>query len=288
MKPERIQKVLAQAGVGSRRQIESWVREGRLRVDGKTATLGQPVVLKQNFSLDGKPLRLRADKTVQTRVLIFNKPEGVICSNSDPGGRPTVFEHLPRGKRERWILVGRLDLNSSGLLLVTNNGELANRLMHPSSEVEREYAVRVFGEASRDDLRQLQEGIELEDGPASFKSIRESGGSGQNHWYKVVLSEGRNREVRRMWEALGYPVSRLIRVRYGPIHLPHIPQGQWKDLKPKEVALLTRLVKLQDEAEEQSGRGRHAGRKQSRDKKPRPSQNPRTPARSKKKQTRRR
>jgi 23S rRNA pseudouridine2605 synthase len=287
MKPERIQKVLAQAGVGSRRQIESWVREGRLRVDGKTATLGQPVVLRQNFSLDGKPLRLRTDKTVQTRVLVFNKPVGVICSNSDPGGRPTVFEHLPRGKRERWILVGRLDLNTSGLLLVTNNGELANRLMHPSSEVEREYAVRVFGEASRDDLRQLQQGIELEDGPAAFKSIRESGGSGQNHWYKVVLSEGRNREVRRMWEAIGFPVSRLIRVRYGPIHLPHIPQGQWKDLKPKDVALLTRLVKLQDEAEEQSGRGRHAGRKPSRDTRQRPPQNPRSPARRKNKQTRR-
>ncbi|HBE91733.1 MAG TPA: hypothetical protein DDW55_04115 [Gammaproteobacteria bacterium] len=288
MKPERIQKVLAQAGVGSRRKIESWIREGRLRVDGKAATLGQPVLLKQNFSLDGKPLRLRTDSTARTRVLVFNKPEGVICSNSDPGGRPTVFEHLPRGKRERWILVGRLDLNTSGLLLVTNNGELANRLMHPSSEVEREYAVRVFGEASRDDLRQLQQGIELEDGPASFKSIRESGGTGQNHWYKVVISEGRNREVRRMWEAIGMVVSRLIRVRYGPIHLPHIPQGQWKDLKPKEVDMLTRLVKLRDETEEQSGRGRHSGKKQSRGSRQRPSQKPDPSARGRKKQTRRR
>ena len=288
MKPERIQKVLAQAGVGSRRKIESWIREGRLRVDGKTATLGQPVVLKQNFSLDGKPLRLRSDSTAPTRVLVFNKPEGVICSNSDPGGRPTVFEHLPRGRRERWILVGRLDLNTSGLLLVTNNGELANRLMHPSSEVEREYAVRVFGEPSRDDLRQLQQGVELEDGPASFKSIRESGGTGHNRWYKVVLSEGRNREVRRLWEAVGLTVSRLIRVRYGPIHLPHIPQGQWKDLKPKEIALLMRLVKLRDETEEQGGRRRHAGKTESRGSKRQPAKKHRTQPSRKKKQTRRR
>ena len=260
MKPERIQKVLAQAGVGSRRQIEDWIRAGRLRVDGKPARIGQTVQLRQHFSLDGKPLRLRADHA-PTRVLVLNKPEGVICSNADPGGRPTVFEYLPRGRRERWILVGRLDLNTSGLLLVTNNGELANRLMHPSSEVEREYAVRVLGEPSVEDLRRLQQGIELEDGPAAFKRIRESGGAGSNRWYKVVLSEGRNREVRRMWEAVGLTVSRLIRVRYGPVHLPHIPQGQWQDLKPKEIVALKRLVKLRDESSPGQGdRDRPAGK----------------------------
>lgn len=259
MKAERIQKVLAQAGVGSRRQIESWIREGRIRVDGKPATIGQPVTLRQSFSLDGKPLRLKSD-SAPTRVLVLNKPEGVICSNADPGGRPTVFQHLPRGRRERWILVGRLDLNTSGLLLVTNNGELANRLMHPSSEVEREYAVRVLGEPDAADLRRLTQGVELDDGPAAFKSIRQSGGSGANRWYKVVLSEGRNREVRRMWEAIGLTVSRLIRVRYGPIHLPHIPQGQWKDLKPKEISALMRLVKLQEEAPQPGRRTRRPDR----------------------------
>ena len=286
MKAERIQKVLAQAGVGSRRQIESWIREGRIRVDGKPATIGQPVTLRQSFSLDGKPLRLKSD-SAPTRVLVLNKPEGVICSNADPGGRPTVFQHLPRGRRERWILVGRLDLNTSGLLLVTNNGELANRLMHPSSEVEREYAVRVLGEPDAADLRRLTQGVELDDGPAAFKSIRQSGGSGANRWYKVVLSEGRNREVRRMWEAIGLTVSRLIRVRYGPIHLPHIPQGQWKDLKPKEISALMRLVKLQEDAPQPGRRTRRP------DKSRRAKQSPvkgkkRSPARHKNKPARRR
>ena len=286
MKPERIQKVLAQAGVGSRRKIESWIREGRIRVDGKPATIGQPVTLRQSFSLDGKPLRLK-ENNAPTRVLVLNKPEGVICSNADPGGRPTVFQHLPRGRRERWILVGRLDLNTSGLLLVTNNGELANRLMHPSSEVEREYAVRVLGEPDSADLRRLQQGIELDDGPAAFKSIRESGGGGANRWYKVVLSEGRNREVRRMWEAIGMTVSRLIRVRYGPIHLPHIPQGQWKDLKPKEIAMLMRLVDLKDDTEQPTGRGRHAGKHRGSPHQ-RPAKKSRPSTRGRKKQTGRR
>ncbi len=286
MKAERIQKVLAQAGVGSRRQIESWIREGRIRVDGKPATIGQPVTLRQSFSLDGKPLRLKSD-SAPTRVLVLNKPEGVICSNADPGGRPTVFQHLPRGRRERWILVGRLDLNTSGLLLVTNNGELANRLMHPSTDGEREYAVRLLGEPDAADLRRLTQGVELDDGPAAFKSIRQSGGSGANRWYKVVLSEGRNREVRRMWEAIGLTVSRLIRVRYGPIHLPHIPQGQWKDLKPKEISALMRLVKLQEDAPQPGRRTRRP------DKSRRAKQSPvkgkkRSPARHKNKPARRR
>ena len=220
MKPERIQKVMAQAGVGSRRQIESWIKEGRITVDGQPAEIGQLITREQRFTLNGKPLRLKPKAL--TRVLVFNKPEGTICSRNDPEHNKTVFDLLPRTKNDRWVLVGRLDINTSGLLLVTNNGELANRLMHPSSEIEREYAVRVLGEATPEQLQQLIDGIELEDGPAAFLSISESEGSGSNRWYHVVLREGRNREVRRLWDAVGLKVSRLIRIRYGMIALPTI------------------------------------------------------------------
>ncbi|MFW2440768.1 MAG: pseudouridine synthase [Arenicellales bacterium] len=247
MKPERIQKVMAQAGVGSRRQVESWIREGRITVDGKPAEIGQLITREQRFTLNGKPLRLR-DKA-PTRVLILNKPEGTICSRSDPEHSKTVFELLPRTKHDRWVLVGRLDINSAGLLLVTNNGELANRLMHPSSEIEREYAVRVLGEATPEQIQQLLEGIELEDGPASFLSISESEGSGSNRWYHVVLKEGRNREVRRLWEAVGLKVSRLIRIRYGMIALPRLLRGQHKDLPEKQITALMQSVGMRNNPE---------------------------------------
>ena len=250
MKPERIQKVMAQAGVGSRRQIELWIREGRITVDGKPAEIGQLITREQRFTLNGKPLRLR-DKA-PTRVLILNKPEGTICSRNDPEHSKTVFELLPRTKHDRWVLVGRLDINTSGLLLVTNNGELANRLMHPSSEIEREYAVRVLGEATPEQIQQLLEGIELEDGPASFLSISESEGSGSNRWYHVVLKEGRNREVRRLWEAVGLKVSRLIRIRYGMIALPRLLRGQHKDLPEKQVTQLMQSVGMRNKPEKPS------------------------------------
>ena len=247
MKPERIQKVMAQAGVGSRRQIETWIKEGRISVDGKPAEIGQLITREQRFALNGKPIRLR--QKAATRVLILNKPEGTICSRNDPEHNKTVFELLPRPKHDRWVLVGRLDINTSGLLLVTNNGELANRLMHPSSEIEREYAVRVLGEATPEQLQQLLDGIELEDGPAAFLSISEGEGSGSNRWYHVVLKEGRNREVRRLWDAVGLKVSRLIRIRYGMIALPRLLRGQYKDLPEKQVTQLVQSVGMRNKPE---------------------------------------
>ena len=254
MKPERIQKVMAQAGVGSRRQIESWVKEGRITVDGKPAEIGQLITREQRFTLNGKPLRLRQKSP--TRVLILNKPEGTICSRVDPQHNKTVFELLPRTKHDRCVLVGRLDINTSGLLLVTNNGELANRLMHPSSEIEREYAVRVLGEATAEQIQQLLDGIELEDGPASFLSISEAEGAGSNRWYHVVLKEGRNREVRRLWEAVGLKVSRLIRIRYGMIGLPRLLRGQYKDLPEKQVTALMQSVGMRNKPEKKIPRKR--------------------------------
>ena len=254
MKTQRIQKLLAQAGVGSRRQIEQWIEDGRITVDGKPAQAGQPVISQQRFTLDGRPLRLQLASS--SRVIILNKPEGVICTRDDPQGRPTVFEYLPRARRERWVLVGRLDANTSGLLLVTNNGELANRLMHPSSEIEREYAVRVLGQATAEQLQKLTEGVQLDDGPAHFKELVEAGGTGSNRWYHVVLQEGRNREVRRMWQAVGLTVSRLIRVRYANIRLPRIPQGQWRELAPHEVDKLLVTVGLQPAANRPASRSR--------------------------------
>ncbi len=250
MKPERIQKVMAQAGVGSRRQIESWVKEGRITVDGKIAEIGQLITREQRFTLNGKPIRLR-DKA-PTRVLILNKPEGAICSRNDPEHNKTVFDLLPRAKHDRWVLVGRLDINTSGLLLVTNNGELANRLMHPSSEIEREYAVRVLGEATTEQLKQLIDGVELEDGHAAFLSISDAEGTGSNRWYHVVLKEGKNREVRRLWDAVGLKVSRLIRIRYGMIGLPRLLRGQYKDLPEKQVTQLMQSVGMRNNPEKPS------------------------------------
>jgi 23S rRNA pseudouridine2605 synthase len=245
MKPERIQKVMSQSGVGSRRQIESWIREGRITVDGQPATIGQLVTRDQHFKLNGRSLRLRQKSP--TRVLVLNKPEGYICSRKDPGGRKSVFELLPRTRHDRWVLVGRLDINTSGLLLVTNNGELANRLMHPSSEIEREYKVRVHGTATSEQLDQLLNGIELEDGMAAFSSITEGEGKGTNRWYNVVILEGRNREVRRMWEAVGLQVSRLIRVRYGLVALPRLTRGHYRNLPENQVTRLMQSVGLRQQ-----------------------------------------
>ena len=259
MKPERIQKVMAQAGVGSRRQIESWVREGRITVDGKTAEIGQLITREQRFTLNGKPIRLRPK--APTKVLILNKPEGVICSRNDPEHSKTVFELLPRTKHDRWVLVGRLDINTSGLLLVTNNGELANRLMHPSSEIEREYAVRVLGEATPEQLKQLIDGVELEDGHAAFLSISDAEGTGSNRWYHVVLKEGKNREVRRLWDAVGLKVSRLIRIRYGMIGLPRLLRGQYKDLPEKQVTQLMQSVGMRNKPEKPSSQNERSSNK---------------------------
>lgn len=241
---EKLQKVLARAGLGSRRQIERWIEEGRITVDGQPATLGARVTSDQALRVDGRVIPAHAIQPKQ-RILIYHKPEGEVCTRSDPQGRPTVFDKLPSLRGARWIAVGRLDFNTSGLLLFTTDGELANRLMHPSREIEREYAVRVLGKISDDMLARLKEGVMLEDGPARFDAIVDAGGSGANHWYHVTLKEGRNREVRRLWEAVGVKVSRLMRVRFGPISLPpHFHARRTVELEDEAASALYEHVGL--------------------------------------------
>ncbi|MHB8741604.1 MAG: 23S rRNA pseudouridine(2605) synthase RluB [Sulfuricaulis sp.] len=223
---EKLQKVLARAGLGSRRQIERWIEEGRITVNGEPANLGARITPDQAIRVDGRHVPMHVSQA-KPRLLIYHKPEGEVCTRSDPQGRTTVFDKLPSLRGARWIVVGRLDYNTSGLLLFTTDGELANRLMHPSHEIDREYAVRVLGKVNDAMLARLKEGVMLEDGPAHFDSILDAGGVGANHWYHVVLKEGRNREVRRLWEAVGIKVSRLIRVRFGPVQLPpHFHAGR--------------------------------------------------------------
>jgi 23S rRNA pseudouridine2605 synthase len=245
-KAERLHKLLAQSGMGSRRDMETWVAEGRVNVNGETAHVGQLVGPTDRVKVNGKLVQLRFAAARLPRVLIYHKPEGQIVSHDDPQGRPTVFDALPRMRGGRWLAVGRLDFNTSGLLLVTTSGDLANRLMHPRYELLREYAVRVLGEVDEEAKRSLLDGIELDDGPASFNSFEDGGGEGANHWYKVSLFEGRNREVRRMFEAVGVTVSRLIRVRYGPFILPpRLKRGAWMELEEKEVEKLMRSFSLE-------------------------------------------
>jgi 23S rRNA pseudouridine2605 synthase len=246
-KPElegiRLQKALADTGLGSRREIEGWIRDGRVRIDGKLAKLGDRITPANHVRIDGKEVKRRSARKSALRVIAYNKPEGELVTRHDPEGRRTVFSGLPRLKIGRWIAVGRLDTNTSGLLLLTNNGELANRLMHPSREVEREYAVRVLGEVSEETLVRLTHGVELEDGPARFEEIVESGGEGVNRWFHVLLREGRNREVRRLWEAAGFRVSRLKRVRFGKVILgPRVFAGHWRDLTEEELGGLLELA----------------------------------------------
>jgi 23S rRNA pseudouridine2605 synthase len=218
--------------------MEAAITAGRVSVNGARAALGQRVRPRDRVLLDGRVVRVRAEEKAP-RMLIYHKPAGELVTMSDPKGRPTVFRNLPPLRNGHWIAVGRLDFNTGGLLLFTDSGELADRLMHPSSGIEREYAVRVRGELSREQLGRLTHGIDLADGPAKFDRIDSGGGKGSNRWYQVVLREGRNREVRRMFEALGVTVSRLMRVRYGPFMLPsYLKRGQWRSLDPKEVGAL--------------------------------------------------
>lgn len=246
---ERIQKRLAQAGIGSRRQIEQWIRDGRIKVNGRTATLGDRIGPRDRVRLDGRELALDKSTSSKTRVLAYYKPVGEVCSRRDEKGRKTVFDSLPRPKQGRWINIGRLDLNSIGLLLFTNNGELAHRLMHPSREIEREYAVRVLGEATPEQLQRLRAGVRLDDGEARFTDIVDSGGKGSNHWYHVVIMEGKNREVRRLWESQGLTVSRLMRVRYGPYIMPRRKKpGDFWNLDEKEVRALMQEAGFKSEA----------------------------------------
>jgi 23S rRNA pseudouridine2605 synthase len=232
---EKLQKILAAAGYGSRRELEKWIVEGRVSVNGQVAKLGDRVSLDDTVSVDGKRARLPA-KDQRIRVLLYNKPEGEVCTRSDPEGRKTVFEHLPRLKGERWIAVGRLDINTTGLLLFTNNGELANKLMHPSSRIDREYLVRVHGAVDDDMLKRLRDGVLLEDGMAKFSDIVPGERVGTNGWYTVALMEGKNREIRRLWESQNVEVNRLKRVRFGPIFMPsYTRRGQWVELDEKAL-----------------------------------------------------
>lgn len=233
---EKLQKVLARAGLGSRREMETAITQGRIKVNGKLATLGDRIEMRDRVSVDDRPVTLRAADEVPRRVIMYNKPEGELCTRKDPEGRRTVFDRLPRLKGERWIAIGRLDINTSGLLLFTTDGELANKLMHPSTQVEREYAVRVMGQVSKEHIVAMVEGVMLEDGPARFTDVQEFGGEGINTWFHVVLMEGRNREVRRLWESQGLTVSRLKRVRYGNIFLDkRVKAGEWTELTQDEI-----------------------------------------------------
>ena len=243
---ERLQKVLAAKGLGSRREIERWIVAGRLTINGEVANLGAKANLNDIIELDGKRLRL-SSKTEQTRVIIYNKPEGEVSTRVDPEGRKTVFDRLPAKKGERWIAVGRLDINTSGLLLFTNDGTLANALMHPSNQIDREYAVRVKGVVEEETLQILREGVLLEEGIARFTDIqRGRNATGSNSWFYVVLMEGKNREVRRLWESQELQVSRLKRVRYGNVFIPSsLKGGKYTELSPAEVASLASLAGLE-------------------------------------------
>ena len=242
-KGEKLHKVLANLGLGSRRRMERWIEEGRLTLDGTLARLGDRVRPGQSVRLDGKPVELEEGTPV--RVLLYHKPPREVCSRSDPEGRKTVFERLPALKSGRWISVGRLDFNTSGVLLFTTDGALANALMHPSSGIEREYLVRVMGRVDEPLLERLKQGVELDDGPARFTDIREGGGDGINRFFYVVLMGGRNREVRRLWESQGCTVSRLKRVRYGEVFLPSkLKKGQWMELPQRDVDVVYQMAGL--------------------------------------------
>ena len=241
---ERLQKLIANAGYGSRRWAERLIEQGRISINNQEAKLGDKALVTDKVTIDGRLIDLQRYAEEETKVLILNKQAGVICTNKDEEGRKSVFDFLP--ENTRWVMVGRLDLNTSGLLLFTNNGDLANKLMHPSSEIDREYAVRVLGKVEDEHIKQLIFGLELDDGFAKFHRVTLGGGEGANRWYHVVVREGRKREVRRLWEALDFKVSRLIRTRFSDIRLPeNLRANQSEYLKPKQVQALLKSVNLQ-------------------------------------------
>ena len=256
---EKLQKVLAGTGLGSRRELEKWIEQGRVKVNGAIATLGDRVRREDAIAVDGRVVKV-SNNGRRPRVLRYNKSAGEVCTRRDPEGRPTIFEQLPPIRGRRWIAVGRLDVNTTGLLLLTDDGELAHRLMHPSNEIEREYAVRVYGTLSKDVFAKLTSGVKLEDGPASFETLVDAGGEGRNHWYHVTVREGRNRLVRRLWESQLVQVSRLTRVRYGTVELPRtVRAGRWDNLPVPEVISLMKSAGMRVEPQRSSRRSQAPG-----------------------------
>lgn len=246
---EKLQKILAAAGLGSRRELERWIVDGRVSVNGSIATLGDRAEATDRIMVDGMPVK--TNKSESPRVLMYSKPEGEVCTTSDPDGRPTVFDALPKINSGRWIAIGRLDINTSGLLLFTNHGELANRLMHPSYEVKREYLARIHGDVDQKMLNNLMDGVVLDDGLAKFQTVKAQHSkspeerTSSNQWFRCVLAEGRTREVRRLWESQDVEVSRLKRISYGPIELPSfIRRSEFIELEPKQVSSLFKAVDL--------------------------------------------
>lgn len=258
--PERLQKLIAKAGFGSRREIEGWIRAGEVKVNGEIATLGTRATVKDRVTHRGRVIHLNRWGRHVPRAIAYYKPEGEIVTRNDPQRRESVYEHLPRG---RWVNVGRLDINTSGLLIFTSDGELAHQLMHPSNAIEREYAVRIRGQVDEPQLERLRTGVVLEDGPACFDEVVDAGGSGGvNRWFHVVIKEGRKREVRRLWESVGVAVSRLIRVRYGPIRLGRkLRSGRWRYLETEELRQLYKAVGLEEPPLEVPARGPRTGRR---------------------------
>ncbi len=242
---EKLQKVLARAGFGSRREMEEWIKQGRIKINGKVADIGDRVSKVDALLVDGKKVNPNSAVSELQRVLLYNKPEDEICSRKDPEGRRSVFDKLPPITHGRWVAIGRLDINTSGLLLFTTDGELANRLMHPSSNIDREYAVRVMGDVTDEIIANMLKGVMIDEHLCKFSDIQYFAGEGANRWYHVVLMEGRNREVRKLWESQGIRVSRLKRVRYGPIFIPsRVKKGDFYELPKEEMALLYKAVNL--------------------------------------------
>ncbi len=244
MEGVRIQKYLADKGVGSRRKIESWISQGKVQIDGRNAVLGDRVLTQSRICISGRPLRLNKGP-VKQRLLVYNKAEGEICSRSDSQKRKTVFANLPKLRGQRWVSVGRLDINTSGLLLFTNDGQLANLLMHPSSDLEREYMCRIYGDVTQNKIESLQRGLRIDGQVMGFKNIVKKNNRGQsrNNWYAVTIGEGRNREVRKLWQAVGCRVSRLIRTRYGSLTLPgRLRPGQYQEMNLKDLSKLIKSL----------------------------------------------
>ena len=244
-KKERVQKVLANLGVGSRRSIEELIRQSKITINQKTAELGQLIYGDEVIHINGRRIHIKKKDVFQTRLIIYHKPEGEIVSHSDPKHQLNVFQNLPKIKNGKWISIGRLDINTSGLLLITNDGNLANHMMHPSKQIDREYSVRILGEVTEMIIKNIKAGINLEDGIAHVDEFEHAGGEGANQWYKMILREGKNREIRRIIESQNLQVSRLIRTRYGPIQLPtYLKRGKFKELEKKDIDKIMKSLEI--------------------------------------------